>query len=62
MSAIAEERRHFENLPTSFVLQDEAVDRLRNVAGRLLRASPAYVRLLRALGGDAAQSTAIIPH
>jgi NTE family protein len=60
--ANAEERRYFENLPTSFVLPDEAVDRLRDVAGRLLRASPAYVRLLQALGGDSAPSTAIIPH
>jgi len=56
-----EERRYFENLPTSFVLSDDAVDRLRSAAGRLLRASPAYLRLLRALGSDPAQSTAIIP-
>jgi NTE family protein len=45
-----EERRYFRNLPTSFVLTDEQVDRLREMAGRLLRQSPDYQRLLRDLG------------
>jgi NTE family protein len=34
-----EERRYFMNLPTSFRLTDEAVDRLRELGGRLLRES-----------------------
>ena len=57
-----DERRYFENLPTSFVLSAEVVDRLRDVASRLLSASPAYRRLVQAVGGAAAQSPAIIPH
>jgi len=38
----AGERNYFLNLPTSFVLEDEQVDRLREVGGRLLRQSPVY--------------------
>jgi NTE family protein len=45
-----EERRYFMNLPTSFVLSDEQVDRLRELAGRLLRESPAYRDMLKSLG------------
>jgi NTE family protein len=45
-----EEKRYFRNLPTSFVLSDEQVDHLREMAGRLLRQSPDYQRLLRDLG------------
>jgi NTE family protein len=41
-----EERTYFMNLPTSFVLEDEEVDRLREVGGRLLRQSPVYQELL----------------
>jgi hypothetical protein len=45
------------NLPTSFVLKHEEVDRLREVAGELLRQSPEYQVILRDLGarstGDA---------
>jgi NTE family protein len=40
-----EERRYFMNLPTSFVLPDEAVDRLRELGGRLLRETPAFREL-----------------
>jgi NTE family protein len=47
------EKRYFRNLPTSFVLTDEQVDRLREMAGRLLRQSPDYQRLLRDLGASA---------
>jgi NTE family protein len=50
--ADAEERHYFENLTTSFVLPAEAVDRLRDIGARLLRASPQYQRLVDALGGD----------
>ncbi|MBK8324673.1 MAG: hypothetical protein IPL06_18765 [Betaproteobacteria bacterium] len=49
----AAEKRYFRNLPTSFVLTDEQVDRLRAMAGRLLRQSPEYRRLLRDLGASA---------
>ena len=50
-----EERQYFLNRPTSFVLPDEAVDRLREIAGRLLRASPEYQALVRDLGGAPAE-------
>ena len=40
-----EERRYFMNLPTSFVLSDEEVDRLRELGGRLLRETPAFREL-----------------
>ena len=35
------------NLPTSFVLPNEEVDRLRALGGRLLRDSPTYRDLLQ---------------
>ena len=44
------ERNYFLNLPTSFVLKPEAVDRLRAVAATLLRQSAEYQRLLKDLG------------
>ena len=47
----AKEREYFMNLPTSFVLAPEQVDRLREIAGRLLRASPDYQVLVREMGG-----------
>lgn len=46
-----EERAYFMNLPTTFVLPAEAVDRLREVAGRLLRQSADYESVVRELGG-----------
>ncbi len=42
-----DERRYFMNLPTSFVLPDEAVDRLRDLGGRLLRESPTFQDVLK---------------
>jgi len=45
------ERSRFMNLPTSFVLPPEDVDGLRSVAGKLLRQSPLYQRLVQELGG-----------
>ncbi|MCG6876818.1 MAG: hypothetical protein LJE97_17150 [Betaproteobacteria bacterium] len=45
------ERAYFMNLPTSFVLSPEQVDRLREVAGRLMRQSPDYTALVREFGG-----------
>lgn len=44
-----EERAYFNALPTSFNLPPEAIDRLREVGARLLRASADYQRLLREL-------------
>ena len=43
------ERQYFQDLPTSFVLSSDDVDKLRAVAGRLLRESPAYQGLLESL-------------
>jgi NTE family protein len=40
------ERRYLKDLPTSFVLPPEAVDRLRAAAGEAIRASPYYHRLI----------------
>ena len=45
------ERDYFMNLPTSFVLPAEDVDRLREVAGRVLRQSTEYESIVRGLGG-----------
>jgi NTE family protein len=45
------ERDYFMNLPTSFVLPPEAVDRLRQTAGQLLRESQDFQSLVRDLGG-----------
>jgi NTE family protein len=44
------ERNYFMSLPTSFVLKPEEVDRLRAIAGTLLRQSEEYQRLLKDLG------------
>jgi NTE family protein len=40
------------NLPTSFVLPPEDVDRLREVAGQLMRQSAEYESVVRELGGN----------
>lgn len=50
-----DERAYFLNLPTTFVLPAEAVDKLREVAGRLLRESEEFQSLLREFGGSPAQ-------
>lgn len=42
-----EERRYFMTLPTTFVLPPEAVDRLREIGGRLLRESPGFQELIK---------------
>ena len=49
------ERVYFMNLPTSFVLPAEDVDRLREVAGRLMRQSAEYKSVVRELGGTPAK-------
>lgn len=41
------EREYLNNLPTSFVLPAEAVDRLRRAAATLIRESPDFQRLLK---------------
>ena len=45
-----EEFEYLNNLPTSFVLSDEAVDRLRAAAGKIIRDSPEFQRLLKDTG------------
>ena len=50
------ERVYFMNLPTSFVLRPEEVDRLREVAGQLLRESAEYESVVREFGGTPARS------
>jgi NTE family protein len=46
-----QERAYFMNLPTTFVLEPEEVDALREVAGRVLRESEEYQSVVRDLGG-----------
>jgi NTE family protein len=48
-----QERYFFQNLPTSFHLPDETVDRLTDVGGRLLRESSEFQRLLGDIGATA---------
>jgi hypothetical protein len=50
------ERAYFDALPTSFHLDDEAVDRLIAVGCRLLRGSPEFQRLIATLQADASRS------
>jgi NTE family protein len=45
-------REYLQNLPTTFALPDEAVDRLRATAAALLRDSPAFRQLVDALAGQ----------
>ena len=49
------ERAYFMNLPTSFVLPADDIDRLREVAGQLLRRSTEYESLVQDLGGTLAK-------
>ncbi len=49
------ERAYFMNLPTSFVLPADDIDRLREVAGQLLRRSTEYGSLVLDLGGPPAK-------
>jgi NTE family protein len=43
------ERKYFLELPTSFTLDDEQVDNLQEIAGRLMNQSEEYQKLLRDL-------------
>ena len=45
------ERAYLNDLPTSFVLPPEAVDRLRAAAAAIIRESPDFKRLLEDAGG-----------
>jgi NTE family protein len=49
-----QQREQFMNLPTSFVLPPQEIDRLRDMAGQLMRESPAYQGLVRQMGGNSA--------
>ena len=44
------ELEYLNQLPTSFYLPDEAVDRLRAAAGKIIMASPEFQRLLKDIG------------
>jgi NTE family protein len=46
------ERAYFMNLPTSFVLPVEDIDKLREVAGQLMRQSVEYESVVRKFGGN----------
>ena len=50
-----EERTSFMNLPTSFTLPAEDIDRLREVAGQLMRQSADFQSVVSDMGGNAAQ-------
>jgi NTE family protein len=49
--ASREERTWFKNLPTTFKLPRETIDRLRAVARRLLSEDPQFQNLMKALSG-----------
>ena len=51
----AKEREYFMDLPTSFVLPAESVDRLRDVAAQLLRQSPDFQSIVREFGSAPAK-------
>jgi NTE family protein len=51
----AADREYFMNLPTSFVLKDEQVDRLIDVGSVLLRQSPTYQQVLQDFGATIVQ-------
>jgi NTE family protein len=46
------ERAYFMNLPTSFVLPEGDIDRLVEVAGKLMRQSAEYESIVRDMGGS----------
>jgi NTE family protein len=50
-----EERTDFMNLPTSFTLPAEDIDRLREVAGELMRQSVDYASIVHSFGGGPVQ-------
>lgn len=52
------EQRYFMDLPTSFVLSSDEVDRLRALGGRLLREAPGYRELLQRISDSNATAKA----
>ena len=52
------EREYLNNLPTSFVLPPEAVDRLRAAAGTIVLQAPEFKRLLQETGARAVEAPA----
>jgi len=46
------ERDYLKNLTTTFALPDEAVDRLREAAGTIIREFPDFKRLFREMNGS----------
>jgi NTE family protein len=54
------ERRYFNSLPTNFKLPPGAVNRLREVAGRLLRQSADWENLLQELHGSEADGSSSV--
>ena len=57
--ADSKERSYFMNLPTSFVLSDDQVDKLHALGGQLLRDSPAFKELLGAIASGNAASARV---
>ena len=55
------ELAYLNQLPTSFVLSDEAVDRLRAAAGTIIADSPEFQRLLRDVGAKVAPQAGVSP-
>lgn len=49
------ERAYLNQLPTSLVLPDEAIDRLRSAAGTIISQSPEFRRVMKTIGLKAAQ-------
>lgn len=48
----AEERKYLNQLPTSFKLEPEDVDRLRTAADKILLSSPAFQKLVKDIGAQ----------
>ena len=55
------ERDYLNQQPTSFVLPDEAIDRLRSAAGQIISDSPDFQRLLKSVRADIVNGSAINP-
>lgn len=53
---------YLNDLPTSFVLPPEAVDRLRAAAGKIMLESPDFQRLLRDIGARVVEAPASAAH
>jgi NTE family protein len=54
------QRDYFNQLPTSFFLPDEAVDRLRAAAGTIIIESPDFQQMLKDAGGCIVDPSAIM--